>query len=53
MFLPAFGTFPGVVSASVMSHKSDLRPLLDREQREPMGMSDMADEGAKGKGRTW
>jgi hypothetical protein len=32
MFLPAFGTFPSVVSAFVMSHKSDLRPLLEKEQ---------------------
>jgi hypothetical protein len=28
-FLSAFGTFPGVVSAFVMSHKPDLRPLLE------------------------
>jgi len=38
MFLPAFGPFLGVVSAFVMSHKPDLRPLLDREQSKP-GMS--------------
>jgi len=28
-FLSAFGTFPSVVSAFVMSHKPDLRPLLE------------------------
>ncbi len=38
MFLLAFGPFLGVVSAFVMSHKPDLRPLLDREQSKP-GMS--------------
>ena len=29
MFLPAFGTFPSVVSAFVMSHKPELRPVLE------------------------
>jgi hypothetical protein len=29
MFLSAFGTFLSVVSAFVMSHKPDLRPLLE------------------------
>jgi len=37
MFLPAFGTFPSVVSAFVMSHKPDLRPLLEREQSKRLG----------------
>jgi hypothetical protein len=32
MFLSAFGTFLSVISAFVMSHKPDIRPLLDREQ---------------------
>ena len=27
-FFPAFGTFPSVVSAFVVSHKPNLRPLL-------------------------
>ena len=39
MFLPAFGPFLGVVSAFVMSHKPDLRPLLDREQSKRLGLS--------------
>ncbi len=34
---PAFGTFPSVVSAFVMSHKPDLRPLLEREQSKRLG----------------
>ena len=29
MFLPAFGAFLSVVSPFVMSHKPDLRPLLE------------------------
>ena len=32
MFLPALGTFSSVVSAFVMSHKSDLRPLLEKSK---------------------
>ena len=37
MFLPALGTFPSVVSAFVMSHKPDLRSVLEREQSERLG----------------
>ena len=37
ILFPAFGTFLGVVSAFVVSHKPDLRPLVAREQRERMG----------------
>jgi hypothetical protein len=37
ILFPAFGTLPGVVSAFVVSHKPDLRPLVAREQRERMG----------------
>jgi hypothetical protein len=33
-FFPAFGTFLSVVSAFVVSHKYDLRPLVSPEQRE-------------------
>jgi len=50
MFLPAFGTFPSVVSAFVMSHRSDLRPLLEREQSKPLGH---ARQTANDKGRRW
>ena len=41
MFLPAFGTFPSVVSAFVMSHKPDLRPLLEQEQSKRLRQADM------------
>ena len=41
MFRPAFGTFPSVVSAFVMSHKSDFRPLLEQEQSKRLGQADM------------
>jgi hypothetical protein len=33
-FFSTFGTFPSVVSAFVVSHKPDHRPLVSREQRE-------------------
>ncbi len=50
MFLPAFGPFLGVVSAFVMSHKPDLRPLLDREQSKRLGRADIARQTAKDNG---
>src|SRR5207249_2226995 len=53
MFLPAFGTFLGVVSAFVMSHKPDLRPLLDREQSKRLGRADIARQTAKDNGEAW
>jgi len=53
MFLPAFGPFLGVVSAFVMSHKPDLRPLLDREQSKRLGRADIARQAAKDNGRRW
>ena len=59
MFLPAFGTFLSVVSAFVMSHKSDLRPLLDREQSKPgmsrHGLSNRERQGSKvlGASKIW
>ena len=34
ILLPAFGTFPGVVSAFVMSHKRNRRLLLKRKQKQ-------------------
>ena len=37
ILFPAFGTFPSVVSAFVMSHKPDLRPLLEQEQSKRLG----------------
>jgi hypothetical protein len=36
ILFPAFGAFLGIVSASVVSHKPDLRPLVPGEQRERM-----------------
>jgi len=53
MFLPAFGTFLSVVSAFVMSHKPNLRPVLEREQSNQLRSADMTRQTAKGKGRTW
>ena len=59
MFLPAFGTFLSVVSAFVMSHKPDLRPLLDREQSKPgmsrHGLSNRESQGSKvmGASKIW
>jgi len=50
MFLPAFGTFSSVVSAFVMSHKPNLRPLLEREQSNQLRRADMTRQTAKGKG---
>ena len=38
-FLPAFSAFLNVISAFVMSHKPDLRPLLEREQKQLTEMS--------------
>ncbi len=52
MFLPAFGTFLSVVSAFVMSHKPNLRPVLEREQSNQLSSADMTRQTAKGKGRT-
>jgi hypothetical protein len=37
ILFPAFGAFFGIVSTFVVSHKTDLRPLVHREQRERMG----------------
>jgi hypothetical protein len=52
MFLPAFGMFPGV-SASVVSHKPDLRPLLEaREKQTARDEPTPPRQTAKGKGRT-
>jgi hypothetical protein len=50
MFLPAFGTFSSVVSAFVMSHKPNLRPLLEREQSNQLRRADMTRQTANGKG---
>ena len=52
MFLPAFGTFLSVVSAFVMSHKPNLRPVLEREQSNQLRSADMTRQTAKGKGST-
>jgi hypothetical protein len=59
MFLPAFGTFSSVVSAFVMSHRPDLRPLLEQEQSSDYmgrhGLSNRERQGSNvaGAGKTW
>ena len=55
MFLPTFGTFPSVVSAFVMSHKSDLRPLLEQEQSKPTCRSNRERHASKvvGASKIW
>ena len=52
MFLPAFGTFLSVVSAFVVSHKPDLRPVLDQEQSKRLG-SRHGPSNREDKGRRW
>jgi|RhiMetdeSRZDD1v2_1073273.scaffolds.fasta_scaffold132202_3 hypothetical protein len=47
MFLPAFGTFPSVVSGFVMSHKNSTLALLSPRSNGATGMSDMAGYAAR------